>query len=138
VGGFVGWRLLIAAQGCLPTCLCRVVHDHLVVGGVLGGDIAWLLERVPEEVALSALHGTRINWAMCFGCPSEAGNEPRAHCTILTMATTGPETRSLQEVMVPTSSREAPRRTFADLSPLELSGDSSPFDTSDHTLLAAW
>jgi hypothetical protein len=32
-----------------------VVHDHFVVGGVLGGGAAQLLKRAPEVVALSAL-----------------------------------------------------------------------------------
>jgi hypothetical protein len=48
VGGVVRWRLLIATWGHLPTCLCRVVHDCLVVGGVLGGDVARLHERAPK------------------------------------------------------------------------------------------
>jgi hypothetical protein len=73
-----------------------------------------------------------------MGCPSEAGNEPGAHCTIPSVATTGPGTRSRQEVMVPTSSRVAPHQSFADLSLLELSGDSSQSDANKHTLLAAW
>jgi hypothetical protein len=30
------------------------VHDHLVVGGVLGGDALRLPERAPKEVALNA------------------------------------------------------------------------------------
>jgi hypothetical protein len=52
-GGVVGRCLLITAQGRLPACLCRAVHDCLVVGGVLGGDATWHLERAPKEVALS-------------------------------------------------------------------------------------
>jgi hypothetical protein len=32
-----------------------VVCGRLVVGGMLGGDTARLLERVPEDVALSSL-----------------------------------------------------------------------------------
>jgi hypothetical protein len=48
-------RLLIIGQGHLPTCLHRAVHDHLIVGGVLGGDVVQLLECAPKEVALSAL-----------------------------------------------------------------------------------
>jgi hypothetical protein len=31
------------------------VYGRLVVGGVLGGDVAWLLERAPKEVTLSTL-----------------------------------------------------------------------------------
>jgi hypothetical protein len=38
----IGWCLLIAARGCLPTCLCRAMHDCLIVGGMLGGDARWL------------------------------------------------------------------------------------------------
>jgi hypothetical protein len=34
----VGWLLLVTARGCLPASLCGLVHDLLVVGGVLGGD----------------------------------------------------------------------------------------------------
>jgi hypothetical protein len=53
-------RLLVTAQGCLPACLCGVVHDRLVVGGKLGGDALWLHERGPKEVNRSfspwALH----------------------------------------------------------------------------------
>jgi hypothetical protein len=30
VGGDIGWLLLVAARGCLPTSLCRVKHAHLV------------------------------------------------------------------------------------------------------------
>jgi hypothetical protein len=40
--------------------LGRAKQDCLIAGGGLGGDVAWLLERVPEEVATStpsrALH----------------------------------------------------------------------------------
>jgi hypothetical protein len=39
----------------LPTSLGGAKHDCLIVCGVLGGDIARLLKRVPEEVAMSAL-----------------------------------------------------------------------------------
>jgi hypothetical protein len=53
--GDVGWCLLIAAPCCLPACLRRVKHVHLIVGGALGGDPARLLKCVPEEVAMSAL-----------------------------------------------------------------------------------
>jgi hypothetical protein len=35
--------------------LGRAKHDHLVDGGALGGDDTRLLERVHEEVAMSAL-----------------------------------------------------------------------------------
>jgi hypothetical protein len=33
----------------------RVGHDHLIAGGVLGGDAMWLLKRASQEVTLSAL-----------------------------------------------------------------------------------
>jgi hypothetical protein len=55
VGGDVRQYLPVAAQGHLPASLGRVKHDHLIAGGALGSDAAWLLERVPEEVTLSAL-----------------------------------------------------------------------------------
>jgi hypothetical protein len=65
----IRWCLLVTARGSLPTCLCGAVHDHLIVGGVLGGNALWLPERAPEEVALSAsprallaVSGQR-NWA---------------------------------------------------------------------------
>jgi hypothetical protein len=48
-------RLLVATWGCLPAHLCGAVYGRLVVGGVLGGDTAQLLERAPKEVALSTL-----------------------------------------------------------------------------------
>jgi hypothetical protein len=50
----VGWHL-VTAQGRLPAFLCRAEHDRPVTGGVLGDDVARLLERVPEEVSTSAL-----------------------------------------------------------------------------------
>jgi hypothetical protein len=55
VSGDVGWRLLVTAQGHLPTHLCRAEYDRLMAGGVLGGDDAWLLEHAFEEVTLFAL-----------------------------------------------------------------------------------
>jgi hypothetical protein len=55
MGSNVGRRLPIAARGCLPTSLGRAKYDRLVAGGALDGDVTWLLERVPEEVAMSAL-----------------------------------------------------------------------------------
>jgi hypothetical protein len=47
--------LHVAARGGLPASLCWVKHDHLIDGGALGGDAARLLERAPEEVAMSIL-----------------------------------------------------------------------------------
>jgi hypothetical protein len=38
---------------------------------------------------------------------------------------------------VSTSWQMVPHQTFVDLSPLELSGESSQFDANEHTLLAA-
>jgi hypothetical protein len=55
VSYIVGQHLLVAAWGHLPAQLCGAVHGHLIVGGVLDGDTAWLLKRALEEVALSAL-----------------------------------------------------------------------------------
>jgi hypothetical protein len=40
VDGVVGHHFLIAARGPLPACLCRAVHDCLIVGGILSGDAA--------------------------------------------------------------------------------------------------
>jgi hypothetical protein len=53
VGGDVRRRLPVAAQGYLPASLGRAEHDHLVAGGVLGGDVVQLLDHVPAEVAMS-------------------------------------------------------------------------------------
>jgi hypothetical protein len=53
--GMAGWCLLVTASGHLLAHLCRVVCSYLIVGGVLSGDTTRLLERAPEEVALSAL-----------------------------------------------------------------------------------
>jgi hypothetical protein len=47
--------LLVAAWDHLPDCLCGAGHDHLIAGGVLGGDAKQLLECASKEVALSAL-----------------------------------------------------------------------------------
>jgi hypothetical protein len=55
MGGDVRWHLPITAWGRLPATLGRVKHDRLVAGGALGGDTVWLLYRVPEEDAMSAL-----------------------------------------------------------------------------------
>jgi hypothetical protein len=46
----VGWHLLVIAQGCLLSCLCRAVHDCIVVGG----DALRLPECAPKEVPPSA------------------------------------------------------------------------------------
>jgi hypothetical protein len=51
----VRWRLPVTTQGHLPASLGGVKHDCLVVGGALDGDVARLLERVPEEIAMSAM-----------------------------------------------------------------------------------
>jgi hypothetical protein len=55
MSGDVRWRLLVTAQGCLPTCLCGAEHDRLIAGVVLGGDATRLLERAYKEVAQFAL-----------------------------------------------------------------------------------
>jgi hypothetical protein len=55
VGGVIVWCLLVTTRGPLLTCLCRAVHDLLIVGGVLGGDVARLLTRAVEEVSRFAL-----------------------------------------------------------------------------------
>jgi hypothetical protein len=55
VGGNVGRCLPVAAWDHLLGSLGRVKHDHLVAGGMLGGDVARLHERVPKEVVMSAL-----------------------------------------------------------------------------------
>jgi hypothetical protein len=92
-----------------------------------------LLKRAPEEVALFTLPRTLPTMIRQHACgyPGEADNEPGACCAIPVVATVWPGTRSRQEVMVPTSSQMASCRTFADLSPLELSGESSQFDTNE-------
>jgi hypothetical protein len=59
VGGDVGRRLALTAQGRLPTSLCRLKHDSLVAGGALGGDVVRFLECVPKEVTMSTL-----SWAL--------------------------------------------------------------------------
>jgi hypothetical protein len=60
MSGNIG-RLLIVTTWChLPASLSRVKHACLVAGGLLGGDATWLLERVPEEITMSALV-----WAPC-------------------------------------------------------------------------
>jgi hypothetical protein len=56
----VGWCLLVATRGHLPASLGWVKHDHFVVGGVRGGDAAWLPDCVPERVTMLALE-----WAPC-------------------------------------------------------------------------
>jgi hypothetical protein len=55
VSGDVEQRLLVATRGHLPTSLCRAKHDHLVIGGTLGGDVAWRLECALEGVTTSTL-----------------------------------------------------------------------------------
>jgi hypothetical protein len=75
----IGWGLLVAARGSLPSCLCGVVHDHLVVGGMLGGDSLWLPEHAPKEVALSASSWALLaasgqrNWAIEVGLAASLG-----------------------------------------------------------------
>jgi hypothetical protein len=49
----VWWCLLVTAQDCILACLCGAVHEHLLVGGVLGGDALRLPDSSPKEVALS-------------------------------------------------------------------------------------
>jgi hypothetical protein len=55
VSDIIGRCLLVTALGHLPAHLCEAVCGHPVVGGVLDGDTVRLLERAPEEVALSTL-----------------------------------------------------------------------------------
>jgi hypothetical protein len=54
-GGDVKQRLCVTARGHLPASLGRMNHDCVIASGALGGNAAWLLERVPEEVTMSAL-----------------------------------------------------------------------------------
>jgi hypothetical protein len=110
----VEWCLPVTAQGHLPTRLYGVGHDRLVAGGVLGGDVMWLLERSSEEVAMSALP-----WAL----PMATGQ--RAWVALLSLAT------NLRLIT------DASRQTLADWFPLELRGESSQSDASEHTPLAA-
>jgi hypothetical protein len=81
MGGDVGWRLPIAAEGRLPISLGKAKHDHLVPCAALGGDAVWLLEHVPEEVTMSALSRalrTALG-AAHLRYPEELGCEPGAH-----------------------------------------------------------
>jgi hypothetical protein len=55
VSSGIGRRLLVSAWGRFPAYLCEAGHDHLVPGGVLGGDATWLLERASKEFALFPL-----------------------------------------------------------------------------------
>jgi hypothetical protein len=50
----VGRGLLAAAWGRLPATLGRAKHNHLIAGHMLGGDVAWILEYVPEKVTILA------------------------------------------------------------------------------------
>jgi hypothetical protein len=43
VGSDVGRCLPIIARGCLPASLGGAKHDHVVVGGALGGEVTRLL-----------------------------------------------------------------------------------------------
>jgi hypothetical protein len=60
MGGNVRRCLPVTSWGRIPASLGMAKYDLLVAGGALGGDAAWLLERVPEEVVASALP-----WALC-------------------------------------------------------------------------
>jgi hypothetical protein len=51
----VGWHLLAAAWGHLPAFLGWMKHSCLVASGVPDGNAAWLLECVPEKVAMLIL-----------------------------------------------------------------------------------
>jgi hypothetical protein len=55
VGGDIRRRSLIAARYHLPSSLGWKRHDRLIASGVLGGDVGWRIECVPEEVAMLAL-----------------------------------------------------------------------------------
>jgi hypothetical protein len=55
VGGDVRQHLPIASWGRLLASLGRAKHDRLLASGALDDDAVWLLERVPKEVAMSAL-----------------------------------------------------------------------------------
>jgi hypothetical protein len=61
VDGEVRRCLLAAARGCLLASLGRMKFNRLIVGGVLGGDVAWLLGGVPENVVVFALA-----WVLCM------------------------------------------------------------------------
>jgi hypothetical protein len=79
VSYIIGLCVLVAAWVHLPACLCRVVYGRLVVGGVLGGDTAWLLEHTPDEVALSTLPQALVavtvqhTWAAQLGLAMSPG-----------------------------------------------------------------
>jgi hypothetical protein len=57
MGGDVERHLPITARGHLLASLGKAEHDRLIAGEALGGDAAWLLERVPQEVTMSILLG---------------------------------------------------------------------------------
>jgi hypothetical protein len=52
--GDIGWCLLTAAWGRLPTSRRKMKFSRLTVGGVLGGDAAKLLSGVPKNVIVFA------------------------------------------------------------------------------------
>jgi hypothetical protein len=60
MGVDVRQRLPVIAQGHLPASLGRAKNNHLVAGGVLGGDAVRFLEHVREEVVMSGMP-----WALC-------------------------------------------------------------------------
>jgi hypothetical protein len=74
MGGDVRWCLLVTARGHRPTSLCRVNHNRLVGGGVLGGDARRLLKCALEEVAMSVLA-----WALCVAF------RQRTHATLASL-----------------------------------------------------
>jgi hypothetical protein len=58
----IGRRLLVAARDHLPARRCWAVHDRLILDGVLGDDIARLLECAYKKAALFGL-----SWAPFAG-----------------------------------------------------------------------
>jgi hypothetical protein len=77
----IGWRLLTATWGHLPTSLGLTKHDSLIAGGVLDGDATWLLECVPKIVTMLVLEQVpcvALTQAVCQGSPGEPGGWSRA------------------------------------------------------------
>jgi hypothetical protein len=107
----IGRRLLVASWGRLCVAAC----GRLVVGGMMGGNTAWLIECALEEVTLSALP-----WALRIATGhSKAWDAKSVEGDVTNLVTM------------------APHWALVDSSLLEPSGGSSQSDASEHTPLAA-
>jgi hypothetical protein len=97
---------LIAACGRLPASLGRAKHDRLIVGGMLGGNAAWLLKCVPKKVTMpSPSIGSARSAQAAHPCyPSEHGARRASLAAIA-----GPRMRNQSKAMVPTPPLKASR-----------------------------